>query len=302
MKTTVCLMFVMALTACANQIQPARRAWTVPTGVKTVSVNGYDMAYVERGTGIPVIFVHGGGVDYRYFSAQMEPVSERYRSISVSLRHYYPEPWRGEGEFNLNQHVQDLVAFIRILGVGPVHLVGHSRGATVALYVAKASPDLVRTLTFAEGGTSMPAFDSNSPVARDPRTDWRSVLKEKLRANDVEGAIELFVTRVSGPGTWTTMPEPTKQTFRDNAWTLSAMFDDQLSWAPLTCEDARRLETPVLLLAGERSPPIFRAVLDNVEKCLRRVVRRTVMNSSHAIPRMNPAGFTAEVVTFISQH
>ena len=41
----------------------------------------------------------------------MEPFAAKYRTIAVSLRRYYPEPWRGDGEFSLNQKVEDLAAF-----------------------------------------------------------------------------------------------------------------------------------------------------------------------------------------------
>lgn len=33
----------------------------------------YDVAYRERGSRVPVVFVFGSGVDYRYFAAQVEP-------------------------------------------------------------------------------------------------------------------------------------------------------------------------------------------------------------------------------------
>ena len=300
MKALLIVVLTLVLTSCQNQPQQAK--WPLPPGVKTMAVNGYEMAYAERGSGVPVVFVHGAGVDYRYYVAQMEPFSEKYRAISVSLRRYYPEPWRGEGDFSLNQHASDVAEFIRKLGAGPVHLVGHSRGATVALYATRAVPDLVRSLTIAEGGTSMKAFDADNPAARDPRTDWRPTLKEKLKAGDVDGALELFQTRVNGPGAWATTPEPIKQVLRENVWTLPAMFDDQLTWGPFSCDDSLRFNMPVLLVGADRSPPFFRVVLDNVQKCLTRSERAIVTNSSHSMPRLNPPGFTKEVLEFVSRH
>src|SRR5262245_17911176 len=116
---------------------PSPTAWPLPPGVKTLPVNGYPMAYVEGGAGVPVIMVHGTNGDYRSFALQMEPIGARHRAIAVSLRHYYPEPWNGEGEFSSRQHVDDMIAFIAALGAGPVHLVGHSRGGHVSMHVAR---------------------------------------------------------------------------------------------------------------------------------------------------------------------
>jgi pimeloyl-ACP methyl ester carboxylesterase len=63
--------------------------------VKKTRVNGYDMAYVEAGQGEPVVLVHGSLCDYRYWTLQMPAFSAAFRTISVSLRHYYPERWEG---------------------------------------------------------------------------------------------------------------------------------------------------------------------------------------------------------------
>ena len=38
---------------------------TIAQDVKRISVNGYELTYVEQGQGEPVVFVHGGMQDYR---------------------------------------------------------------------------------------------------------------------------------------------------------------------------------------------------------------------------------------------
>ena len=99
----------IAFSACQSTPADVARTWSLPPGVKFLRVNGYDMAYVERGAGVPVVLVHGSLSDYRYFAAQMEPFSARHRVISVSLRHYYPEHWDGNGsDFSYQQHAAEI--------------------------------------------------------------------------------------------------------------------------------------------------------------------------------------------------
>ena len=96
--------------------------------VKWIEVNGYPMAYQDRGTGPPLVLVHGSFCDYRIWPDQLEPFSKQHRVLSVSLRHYFPELWDGVGnDFSFAQHADDVGTFVKKLAIGPVHLLGVSR-------------------------------------------------------------------------------------------------------------------------------------------------------------------------------
>ena len=62
----------------------------------SIEANGVSMAYVERGRGQPVIFVHGTLGDYRYWDSQMEPFAKRYRAIFYSRRCSVPNRYVGD--------------------------------------------------------------------------------------------------------------------------------------------------------------------------------------------------------------
>jgi pimeloyl-ACP methyl ester carboxylesterase len=116
-------------------------AWQIPPDVKCAEVNGYPMIYQDRGSGTPLVLVHGSLCDYRVWRFQSEPFAQAHRVINVSLRHYYPEPWEGVGaDFSLTQHADDLAALIPTLELGKVHLLGHSRGGAVAINWQRSTP------------------------------------------------------------------------------------------------------------------------------------------------------------------
>lgn len=295
--TIAVIAVVLLLTGCAQQ---STRTWQLPSGVNAVRVNGYDMAYVEQGTGTPVVLIHGAMNDLRYFTQALDLIAVQHRAIAVSLRHYYPEPWDGKGStFSMRQHVADVAAFIRERKLAPAHVVGHSRGGTVALYVATLHPGLVRSLVFAEGGANMPAFDAS--IATTQPISHRGMKTLALfEQGKVEEGLAYFMDDAGGPGSWNRASELSRQIYRDNAWTVKGAVSD--AFDPYTCADARRVRGPVLLLSGQKSPPFRAKTLDALQACVTTSERGVVANAAHSMVRDNPRGFSEAVLAFLAKH
>jgi pimeloyl-ACP methyl ester carboxylesterase len=58
--------------------------------MQTLSVNGYDMAYLELGQGPRLVCVHGSLCDFRTWSALLGQLTQKHRVIAVSLRTFSP--------------------------------------------------------------------------------------------------------------------------------------------------------------------------------------------------------------------
>lgn len=219
--------------------------------MQSFRVNGYDMAYLEVGSGPPLVCVHGTLGDFRTWYPVLGPLSKNHRLISVSLRHFFPEHWDAVGnDYKMAQHVSDVIAFIEQVQPAPVDLMGHSRGGHIAFRVAQARPDLLRKLVLAEPGGDL---DASLPVpegtpAHPPLAARTAQSVEMIRAGDIEGAMRNFFEGIEGEGSWRRVPAAAKQQLRDNALTLLGQINEQRR--SYTLSDAQAIGTPTLLIGG----------------------------------------------------
>ena len=131
----------------------------------TLTVDGYPIAYAEAGSGTPLVMVHGTLGDQRSFAGQMEAFGAKYHAVSISLRHCWPDKWREDGDFTIARHTADVAGFIRALGKGRVHLIGHSRGGHIAFRVAQHHPELLASVVLLEPGGELDESLGGAPPA-----------------------------------------------------------------------------------------------------------------------------------------
>ena len=63
---------------------------------------------------------------------------------------------------------------------------------------------------------------------------------------------------------------------------------------------ASKIETAVLLVAGEKSPALYGMMLDALQRSLKRQRKVTIPNASHGMFRENPEHFNAAVLDFLA--
>ncbi|MEJ2179017.1 MAG: alpha/beta hydrolase [Gammaproteobacteria bacterium] len=286
------IMFGHARMAVADQWQPQ---------VKTVRVNNYDMAYVERGSGVPLILVHGSLSDYRTWLPLMAELSETNRTIAISLRHYYPEQWDGKGDdFSLNQHADDVAAFIKTLNLVAVDLLGHSRGGVVSMLVASQYPELVNNLVLADPAPLWTMLSDNTK-ARKLLETRKSIVKKTVKfyqQGNPEGGLETFVNYIAGPKAWEKTSESRRNTLRDNSWTQVGQLQDFET--QFDCRSAGKISSRVLMITGERSAPIYGYMHSALQSCLKHSNNALIADAGHMMFHANPTAFTFEVQEFIA--
>ena len=271
----------------------------------SVRVNGADLAYVEQGAGDPVVFVHGSLNDYRRWGEQLAPFAARHRAVAYSRRYHWPNARPDPGvAYEGAAHAADLAALVEALGAGPAHLVGHSYGAVVALAVAAARPELVRTLTLGEPpllGWLLGSPDGAALAGGLMAGAWEPA-RQAFGRGEPEAGARLFIDGVIGPGAFDQLPPPVRAQALDNAAEMRLEMETlpEAYFPPFAPEDAGLVQVPALLLTGEYSPPMFLRIVDELARALPAAERATVAGASHDLG--NAPAFNGTVLGFLAEH
>lgn len=140
-----------------------------PPAGKFLDVNGVRLHYVERGSGVPLVLLHGNGSMIEDFesSGLIDLAARDYRVIA------FDRPGFGHSDRPRNvvwtpaAQAELINAALSRLGVSHALVLGHSWGAAVAIAMALRDPELVEGLVLASG-YYYPTFRSDALVASVP--------------------------------------------------------------------------------------------------------------------------------------
>ena len=105
----------------------------------------FEHHYVEKGTGFPMVLLHGNGESNEYFEHQIAYFSKMYRVIALDTRGH-GKSQRGEKEFTLIQFAEDLKYFLDRKGIVKAIILGFSDGGNIALLFALKYQSYVKAL------------------------------------------------------------------------------------------------------------------------------------------------------------
>ncbi|MEZ5395178.1 MAG: alpha/beta hydrolase [Bryobacterales bacterium] len=78
-----------------------------------MTVNETDLHVEERGSGKPIVLVHGSASDVRTWQAQSDGLSQGHRVIAFSRRYHWPNgSIPPSADYAMREHVSDLVALL----------------------------------------------------------------------------------------------------------------------------------------------------------------------------------------------
>lgn len=211
--------------AAAMLMTTAAFAQSEPEG-QTVEVNGMQMYYETHGEGEPLIVLHGAYMNIPTMGKIIPMLAESRQVIAIEFQ--------GHGRttdidrpITYPNLADDVAAFMNAIGLEKADVFGYSMGAAAGLQFAIRHPDKIDQLVAASVAYDaegwQPAFREFIPQMN-PEMFAGTPMEEEYRklAADPEG-------------------------FRALVEKLIALEHEPMAWE----EDVRKLETPVLIIAGD---------------------------------------------------
>lgn len=108
-------------------------------------VNGIELAYARRGTGTPLVLLHGYPLDHHLWDDVAPLLEDTFDLILPDLRGF-GESTTVDSPYTMDDYASDIAGLLDQLGIQKAALVGHSMGGYVALAFAKLYPERVSGL------------------------------------------------------------------------------------------------------------------------------------------------------------
>jgi len=220
------------------------------------------------GEGPPVLFVHGDVVPATVSWAKQRQLARRWRLLLPNRAGFGASPALERSDYEA-----EAPALAALLGEG-AHLVGHSYGALVALYVAALRPDAVRSLCVSEPPALQLAADV--PAVAQMIADGRELYRDPDAIPD-RAFLGLFR---SGVGSIRATPSELPAELRRGVELLKRERPPWDAHPPV--EAIAAAEFPKLVISGGHSPA-FEAVCDALAAAIG-ADRAEVSGRAHSIP------------------
>jgi proline-specific peptidase len=123
-------------------------------------VNGINISYEIKGTGFPILFIHGFGSKKEIWKPQITELSKKFKTITFDLR--------GTGKterpnylYTMDMFVDDIKELMNHQQIESAHLIGRSFGGMIAQNFVLKYPEMVKKLVLIATNAK---FDEESAV------------------------------------------------------------------------------------------------------------------------------------------
>lgn len=181
---------ILSLLGCASVRPFADVRKTVPED-RFLKI-GDQLVHIEQaGKGEPVVLLHGFGASTYSWRNVMPALAAGFRVVAIDLNGFgYTQRPRTFGSYTREGQAALVLSVMDALGLDSVHLMGHSYGGGLSLFIASRYPQRVRSLVLVDSSAPTYANDRRSRAASVKPLLGLYLRSFVLRPNTVRRALE----------------------------------------------------------------------------------------------------------------
>ena len=243
--------------------------------------------YTDEGQGQPVILIHSSVSANRQWRALSETLRDRYRVLAVNLFGYgNTSPWTGTTPQSLHAQAELVLALCDEVA-GPVHLVGHSFGGSVALKAATLLGRRVERLILLEPNPFHLLQQAGRSEAFLEARRLRDHVKLFGALRDWRTVAERFADYWLGDGAWSTMPDKRRTAFIDSVPPNFHEWDAVMT-EETTLADWRTLAAATLVVSDQATRRPIREIVELFAEACPHWSFRSITQGGHMAPLTRP--------------
>ena len=162
-----------------------------------IQVNGVNIAYEDRGTGPPIVFLHAFPLNRTMWAPQEAALGRRFRTISIDARGLGESDapfWR----YSMEQYARDVKEVLTGLRIEKALFVGLSMGGYLEFALYRMYPELIGGLVLA---------DTRAEADKAEQIQWRFNLAQRTAATGPSAVIAEMLPKLLAPARYDRDPD-----------------------------------------------------------------------------------------------
>lgn len=261
----------------------------------TLRANGIALEYELHGSGEPVVLITGLGYSRWCWRYVVPFLAERFQVLTFDNRGAGGSE-KPPGPYTSAMMAADTLGLLEGLGLGAVHVVGHSLGSMVAQELALARPERVRSLVLISSTFGGPRCVPITPPALQVMMD---------RSGPPEAVIERSLAVALGPGFAERCPEVVRElkAYRLGGPVPPEQYSAQLMAGVQHDSEVRLagIRCPILLVSGQEDQVVPAANMELMRAKVPHAAVELFPGVGHMVPVEIPEALSARVRRFLTE-
>lgn len=292
-------MFLMGV-GCSAKKETEPQLEQIP--MKKISVEGFNISYIEKGEGNPLVFVHGSPTSSFLWRNMIEELSAHGRIIALDLPGFgFSDPPKNE-DYTISNYARILESFLEALSIEQATLICHDFGGPIVLTYALRHPEKYNRLIILDTflHRDLPPWPLSWKIARiwpfgeifmglGGRYITRSALEEGVM--DKSRISDQVLRRYYMPD-----GNPDKL----NKTMLGTLRIDYMEDLEFIENNLKTIEKPTLILWGEDDKFLPLSLGARIQKDIKGSRMEIIPNCGHFVQEDKPEQATEIIIDFLS--